>query len=218
MRSCAVPELAKTSLSGDRISLRAALAGDAARLYAYIRDPAVNRFLNVVPPEDFAMFAAHLREMLGGDEVTDLVYVIAEQSSHAALGVIRLLRQGSTDANVSFWLGQEHWGKRFASDAIRAVARHAVRDLGISAFVAQVFGGNVRSANVLGHLGFKLVRTRPLSSKDDLGKRQELTFRLEYAGLKALAEALNAAPAQEFVVVTPEPFDTIHVTQDWGVG
>ena len=218
MASCAVPGLAKVSLRGDRIALRAVLDGDAERLYAYLRDPQVNRFLNVVAPRDFATFARDLHEVLGGDEASDVAFVIADLRSHAALGALRLSRQGSTDANLSFWLGQEHWGKHFASDAIRTAARYALRELGIATLFAQVFGGNVRSQTLLGRLGFGLARTRQMQ-ENDLGKRQELTFRLDDAGLKLLAEQLTHPPLEEFAAPEPPaPFDTLHGAQDWGSG
>ena len=59
-------------------------------------------------------------------------------------------------AIFGYWLGRAFWGRGIATDAARALARHALRERGLRRLEATVFAPNVSSARVLEKAGFML--------------------------------------------------------------
>jgi RimJ/RimL family protein N-acetyltransferase len=58
---------------------------------------------------------------------------------------------------LGYWYGKRYWNKGFATEAARAVVRHAFADLGAKALSSGWFSGNPASGRVLEKLGFERV-------------------------------------------------------------
>lgn len=59
----------------------------------------------------------------------------------------------SRDWEFGYWLGRPHWGKGFATEAVRRLAVFAFEELGATRLRAGWFGDNPASARVLAKLG-----------------------------------------------------------------
>ncbi len=82
-------------------------------------------------------------------------------------------------ADVGYWLGTRHWGKGYATEAVRALIDHAFTDLGHKALQSSVRVTNPDSRRVLEKCGFQwtgvgLCRIRALGSSVPVDR-----FRLE---------------------------------------
>src|SRR6188474_2371645 len=87
------------------------------------------------------------------------------------------MRDGA--AETGYWLGTRHWGKGYATEAVRALIDHAFTDLGHQALHSSVRVTNPDSRRVLEKCGFQwtgvgLCRVRALGSSVPVDR-----FRLE---------------------------------------
>jgi RimJ/RimL family protein N-acetyltransferase len=57
-------------------------------------------------------------------------------------------------AEISYWLGEAHWGRGIATEAVRAVTDHAFDALDLCRVWAGVFEDNAASARVLEKAGY----------------------------------------------------------------
>jgi [ribosomal protein S5]-alanine N-acetyltransferase len=59
------------------------------------------------------------------------------------------------NAEVGYWLGEEHWGKGYATDALRLMTRWLFEHTALHRLYAGVFSFNVASMRVLNKAGFE---------------------------------------------------------------
>ena len=94
---------------------------------------------------------------------------LANQSTHAwavreslgspLLGVVVLDRHHELeDLEVSYLFLPEHWGRGYASEAVRQVVARAFGTLGLRRIFAETQSANTASVRLLEHLGFRLLR------------------------------------------------------------
>ncbi|WP_299692767.1 GNAT family N-acetyltransferase [uncultured Tateyamaria sp.] len=139
-------------MTTERLTLRHPRMQDAATIAALVGDLEVSRWLTRVPHpytlQDAQDFVG--RVAVGGSNT--FVICVGDQ----VVGCI------GTQAQLGYWLGQNHWGRGYASEAARAmVARHF--GLGHSELDSGHFAENVASRRVLEKLGF--VRTSQEQAK-----------------------------------------------------
>ena len=56
-------------------------------------------------------------------------------------------------AELGYWLGVEHWGRGYMTEAVRRVLDHGFRDHALNRIFARVFGHNPASARVCRRVG-----------------------------------------------------------------
>lgn len=87
------------------------------------------------------------------------------------VGGVRLKRREDAHhmcADLTFWLGREHWGQGIALGAVRAATAYAFGGLGLERVQAFVFDWNPVAARVLESAGYLLEgRLRSYVKKDD---------------------------------------------------
>jgi RimJ/RimL family protein N-acetyltransferase len=59
-------------------------------------------------------------------------------------------------AEVGYWIGQAHWGKGIATEALRCLSRYAFETFDLVRLQAPVFEWNRASARVAEKAGYKL--------------------------------------------------------------
>ena len=75
------------------------------------------------------------------------------------LGVVLLDRHHDLeDIEVSYLFLPEHWGRGYASAAVRQVLAHAFGTIGLCRVVAETQSANAASVRLLERLGFRLLR------------------------------------------------------------
>ncbi len=130
-------------MTTERLTLRRPRMQDAVTIAALVGDLEVSRWLTRVPHpyalEDAQDFVG--RVATGGGNT----FVICK--SDQVVGCI------GTEMQLGYWLGQNHWGRGYASEAARAmVARHFGQ--GHTELASGHFADNTASRNVLAKLGF----------------------------------------------------------------
>ena len=75
--------------------------------------------------------------------------------SDSLIGGIRLTHEDDDYYELGFWLGREHWGQGFATEACKGLLNYADEELGVRNFKSSHMIGNDGSAKVLVKLGFR---------------------------------------------------------------
>jgi ribosomal-protein-alanine N-acetyltransferase len=88
-------------------------------------------------------------------------WAVREDSVHATalLGVVVLDRHHELeDLELSYLFLPEHWGRGYATTAVRQVLAQAFGPLGLRRIVAETQSANAASVRLLERLGFRLLR------------------------------------------------------------
>jgi len=176
----------------ERLLLRPGWAEDAPTLARAIADEAVVRNLATAPwpfvledaeaflaaPRDPAMPSFLINERTDGDPVI--------------VGACGLGRRPSGAVELGYWIGRQHWGKGFATEAGRALIEIA-RALKLPRLEASHFLDNPASGRVLEKLGFVatgLSATRYSCARG--GEAMARLYRLSLAGRGEISEPMAA--------------------------
>ena len=80
-------------------------------------------------------------------------FVICDTISGAPLGWLRLFLTPNA-SELAYWIGEDHQGKGYATEAITAAIRYAFDSLNTAAVTAGLYAGNHASLGLLTKLGF----------------------------------------------------------------
>lgn len=87
-------------------------------------------------------------------EGTKVWFAMTLKDSGELIGGVGLKREPAHErAEIGYMLGEEHWGKGFATEATTRVLGYAFEELGLSRVNASVHGTNAGSIRVLEKLG-----------------------------------------------------------------
>ncbi|WP_052249662.1 GNAT family N-acetyltransferase [Tateyamaria sp. ANG-S1] len=136
----------KEIITTDRLTLRRPEMADAAAIASLVGDLDVSRWLTRAPhPYGLSDAYEFISAVQNGNGNTFVVCV-----GRQVVGCI------GTEGQLGYWLGKNHWGRGYASEACRAmVARHFSRST--EDLISGHFTENRPSRHVLEKLGF--VRT-----------------------------------------------------------
>lgn len=153
-----VPNLPDTifePICSKRLVLRAVKHSDAQVINAYINDPRIYENVARIGP---GQSLDQTRDWISGLEPArraghDLCYGIMKDDQF--IGVISLGRFTEVDnATIGYWIGPDHWGQGFATEAGRALIEFARKELGTRLVYSNFFADNPASGRVLKKLGF----------------------------------------------------------------
>lgn len=147
------PDWAEAPVTTERLTLRPPQPGDAAQIAAYAGDLEVARMLSPVPHpytrEDAEAFVARCADPPPGERV----WAVADGDGFA--GLIGFQREeGERLCEVGYWYGRPHWGRGYATEALRAALARAAEHWGVRALVSGHFVDNPASGRVLEKAGF----------------------------------------------------------------
>ena len=80
------------------------------------------------------------------------------------IGGVGLTREDDDYYELGYWLGRDHWGSGYATEAARCLLDHARDALGITRFKSGYMIGNEQSGKVLKKLGFREVGEKEIFS------------------------------------------------------
>jgi len=88
---------------------------------------------------------------------TGVQFAICTRQAGQLIGAIGLIGIHATDrrAELGYWIGQEHWGQGFATEAARRVVRFGFEDLDLLRVHAAAFARNLASHKVLTNAGMQ---------------------------------------------------------------
>ena len=189
----------RAELKTARLTLRQVAPQDEGVVVACLNDIAVSGWLAVVPypyhRADFQVFQTEYA--LPGD-------TFAVDDAHGFAGII-----GVEDRTLGYWFAPRCQGFGYATEAARvALAEHFAHDPGDIA--SGYFEGNLRSANVLGKLGF--VETgRDIKHCRALGQdRPHVTMRLTRNAFVAALPVEARSARMTYRSLQPTDLDALH--------
>jgi RimJ/RimL family protein N-acetyltransferase len=145
-----------------RLRLRPFTSADAARVALLAGDPEVARMTANIPypyPDGLAeaWIAGHAEAAAAG-RVFAWAITRAEEVAAAGIliGSITLVPEAQNQrAEIGYWLGVEHWGRGYATEAARRVLAYSFAERGLRRIQATVFPRNPASARVLEKVGMR---------------------------------------------------------------
>jgi ribosomal-protein-alanine N-acetyltransferase len=179
-------------VTGPRLSLRYARAGDAPALYELGRDPEVSRFFSWGPYTDQSEASAFIARMEAERERGERLELAIVDEQDRLLGITGLSEFSKRDrrAVVGTWLGRAHWGTGANAESKALVLALGFRRLGLQRLSAYAHPENERSLRALERLGF--VREGVLKAWHLHGGE-----RRDVAILRLLREDWEAGPAAQ---------------------
>ena len=142
---------------GPRLSLRYAVAGDAAALFELAADPAVTRFFSWGPDTRIEQPSAYIASLPARREAGDLLDFLIVDPGAGPVGVTGLSEVVRRDrrATVGSWLGQRWWGAGVNFEAKAMITALAFERLGYDRLTAWANTRNGRSQRALERIGFR---------------------------------------------------------------
>jgi RimJ/RimL family protein N-acetyltransferase len=129
-------------------------------------DPEVLRYLEGRARSRDEVLASHARRMALTSRVDGLGFWMAFGSVGEFVGLMMLPPAHGPDqpdeptvCDLGYRLLRRHWGKGLASEASRALLRHAFDTIGQSRVIAQTMAVNTASRGVMEAVGMRYVRT-----------------------------------------------------------
>ncbi|MCG3133514.1 MAG: hypothetical protein HMLKMBBP_00692 [Planctomycetes bacterium] len=160
----ALPDDAALVLRTDRLELRPTTVEDAPRFWPHVADPRVTRFVTWVPHPDLDHTRAWLRQETDLRRAgRNVVWVVSEDGAfRGVVGLTGLAGEFATGAafqsgEIGYWLGMPFHGRGLATEAVRAAAACAFRQIRLERLWARVMSRNPESARVLEKCGFREV-------------------------------------------------------------
>lgn len=145
-------------LQTPRLTLRLPRVGDIDNIYNLARDRRVHRFMMLPWPyrkEHAAGLVLLAKNQLKSR--TGYHFLVTSRKTGEVYGVIGLAcgRKIDRHAEVGYWLGPNHWGQGYASEALSAALAFAFRRLKLVRVWARSVPANKVSARMLRRAGFK---------------------------------------------------------------
>ncbi|MFT3693419.1 MAG: GNAT family protein [Kofleriaceae bacterium] len=141
----------------ERLALRELRLDDARNVADAAGDKRVAKYLIAVPSPYPVTLATRwiVGRLAWWGQARGVTMAITERAKpDELLGSVSLRRyQRDRRAELGYWLGAEHWGAGYATEACEALIDFGFTSLGLTRIYAQVLEGNRASCHVLEKLG-----------------------------------------------------------------
>jgi RimJ/RimL family protein N-acetyltransferase len=153
-----MPAFDFNTIATERLVLRLLAPEDALVMYAIFSDPEVMRYGAGSPWTTMEQADEYL--VKGAEDLsrgTALRVGIALQSTGMLVGQAALwaFSEQNRRCDIGYSLAREHWGKGYASEAVRALLGYGFDRLDLNRVEADIDPRNAASARVLERLGFE---------------------------------------------------------------
>ena len=139
-------------LETKRLALRAPRLGDAKTIAALANDRRIAENSARIPhPYKIADAESFIA---GAAKAGEAAFLITLRDK-TVIGACGLVLQAETTPELGFWLGVDHWGQGYATEALHAVIDYAFADMGHEALQAGARVTNPASRRVLEKCGFQ---------------------------------------------------------------
>jgi RimJ/RimL family protein N-acetyltransferase len=150
----------KMELHTDRLLLREFNTADWQAVLAYQRDPRYLRYYDWTDrtPGDAQRFVQMFIEQQAEQprRKFQLAVVLKETGDLIGNGGLRKAAISALEANLGYELSPDHWGRGYATEAVRAIVQFGFTELKVHRVWAWCIADNLASARVLEKLGLKL--------------------------------------------------------------
>jgi RimJ/RimL family protein N-acetyltransferase len=153
-------------LKSERLILRPPSPEDAPHVECFVSDRRVAEMTALIPhpyPRGAALDWIHLteRQWLEGLKAS---FVICLRGSGTLVGAISYFRDGTRDNEVGYWIGVPHWGRGYATEALKCLLRYAFENLEACHVDSYHFAHNLASGRVMQKAGMKFIGRTPLGA------------------------------------------------------
>lgn len=137
----------------ERLKLREIQEGDAGWIVAWRSNPEVYKFF--LNPHPITLRNHRNWYTNSYKKTADRIDLFAEDRfSGDAVGVFGLVRKSVNEAEVNYLLDDEHQGKGFASEGVKALMTWAIQFWKSNVFIAEVHKDNFASIRMIKRIGF----------------------------------------------------------------
>jgi len=119
-------------------------------IVSQIGDWEVAKWLSGVP---YPYTEQKAEEWLNNINNDDLLFSIFRNNS--LIGGVGLSLEEDNDLDLGFWIGRDHWGKGYATEAAMGLIKYTQKEFNFKQIKACYIKGNTGSSNVLRKLGFE---------------------------------------------------------------
>ena len=119
-------------------------------IVSQIGDWEVAKWLSGVP---YPYTEQKAEEWLNNINYDDLLFSIFRNNS--LIGGVGLSLEEDNDWDLGFWIGRDHWGKGYATEAAMSLIQYVQKEFNFKQITACYIKGNKGSSNVLRKLGFE---------------------------------------------------------------
>ena len=144
-------------LRSERLLIRRIEKSDLTQLYAVYSVEAVNRYLPYdtwQSDRDAQDWWGRVEEMTASGSALQFVICCAESGVAIGTGILFAHDAEHGRAEIGYAIGQAHWGKGLAREAVQCMLHYAFTDLDLRRIEARVDARNSASSNLLLQLGF----------------------------------------------------------------
>lgn len=162
-------------------TLRPLVVGDAESIAYYGNNIAIYNNMRDVFPHPYTLDDANNWIAMNLEPSNNIVLAIEVDGK--AIGCISILPKEDVSrltAEIGYWLGEEHWGKGIATEAVTAMVDYAFENTDLVRIFGIVFHPNKASAAVLENAGFRFEGTQHSA----IYKNGEILDALVYAVVK----------------------------------
>ena len=172
----ALREASSCVLETERLTLRRPTLADVKAIAHLANDRRIAENTRRLPHPYLQDHAVEFVRATSTDS-SETVFLI--EQNHSPVGMVGIDRSAPEAPELGYWLGAKHWGKGYATEAVRAVIDHAFTDCDHEALQSSARVTNPASRRVLEKCGFQwtgvgLCRIRALGSSVPVDR-----FRLE---------------------------------------
>lgn len=159
------------TLPTERLVLRELRGSDAEDLFAVRSDPYVQRY-NSAPHTEVAESAAMIERLAKQYAMHQWIHWgVALRENDKVIGLFGLgWNAGHRRAEIGYDLNRAYWGKRLASEAMRAMLAFSFDVLDVNRLEAQTIEDNHESTRLLRKFGFQLEGIRREYSLEEDGE------------------------------------------------
>lgn len=133
-----------------RLLLRALTPRDARRIALLAGDWDVARMTGRIPhPYSDELAKQWISDLSEGEDVRGIVH------HNELIGICGYMPDGTSSAEIGYWLGKPWWGRGFATEAAGALIEYCFEEVGFERVTCGHFVDNPASARVISKLGFR---------------------------------------------------------------
>ncbi|WP_398483727.1 GNAT family N-acetyltransferase [Tardiphaga sp.] len=140
-------------LQTQRLTLRKPVMADAIAVTELANDRRIAENTRRLPhpysQDDAEQFVGSLQD----EAATDAVFLI--ELDYRPIGMVGVDWREPDAPELGYWLGVEHWGRGFATEAVRAAIDYTFEEFAIDQLIAGARVANPASRNILEKCGFQ---------------------------------------------------------------
>lgn len=140
----------------ERLLLRKVRLEDDASVYRWMSDPQVCKYERWEPHENIKYSRGYINEVF--DYKTKKTYLWGIQLGDSLIGSISIVNVDEHDrkATLGYCLARDYWSKGYTTEAVKAVIKFILQDIGLNRIEASCSVNNKSSIRVLEKAGFAL--------------------------------------------------------------